>query len=57
VVVHGAALALTGSKDLVPLRAVHSVRSSDEVRQLGRIVVVVGLVIGAIAFVVRLLAG
>ena len=57
VVLYGAMLALTGSRDLVPLRAAHSIRNPDEVRQLGRIVVVVGIVIGVVALVVRLFAG
>ena len=54
---YGAALAATGNKELLPLHAQHSVSNKDEVRRVGRIVVVVGLVIGAMALLLRIVAG
>ena len=54
-VLYGAVLAWTGNKSLLPVRASHSIRGPHDVRRVGRIVVIVGLVIGALALVVRLL--
>lgn len=56
-VLYGAVLARTGNKDLLPYRAMHSVRNKADVRRVGRIVVIVGLVIGALSLLVRLIAG
>lgn len=50
-VLYGAAIAKTGNKDLLPYRAQHSVRNAEDVRRVGRITVVVGLVIGALSLV------
>jgi hypothetical protein len=55
-VVHGAILAKTGNKVLLPLRATHSIRNRNEVKRVGRIVIGTGLVIGAIAAFVACLA-
>lgn len=46
-VLYGLLLAKTGNRDLMPYRAMHSIRNKEEVRHVGRIVVVVGLVLGA----------
>ncbi len=56
-VLYGALLVGTGDKALMPINTVHSVRGPEDVRHVGRIVVVVGLVIGAVALAGRLLAG
>ena len=48
-VFYGAALAKTGNKNLLPYRAMHSVRGPQDVKRVGRITVVIGLVIGALA--------
>lgn len=50
-VLYGAAIAKTGNKDLLPYRAQHSVRNAEDVRRVGRITVVVGLVIGTLSLV------
>ena len=55
-VAYGAILAKTGNKELLPRRAVHSIRNGDEVKRVGRIVIRTGLVIGAIAAFVACLA-
>lgn len=46
-VLYGLLLAKTGNRDLMPYRAIHSIRNKEEVKRVGRIVVVVGLVLGA----------
>ena len=55
-VLYGALLAKTGDKNLLPYRAMHSVRGSHDVKRVGRIVVVVGLVIGLAALLLRIAA-
>ena len=45
---YGAILAKTGNKELLPMRAIHSVRGPEDVKRVGRIVVVVGLVVGIV---------
>lgn len=45
-VLYGLLLAKTGNRDLMPYRATHSIRNKEEVKRVGRIVVVVGLVLG-----------
>ena len=54
---YGAALAQTGNKELLPSRAERSVRGSSDVKRVGKITMAVALVIGAIALLVRLVAG
>ena len=39
-----------------PYRAMHSVRGSGDVRRVGRAEVLIGLAIGALALLIRLLA-
>jgi len=51
-VLYGAAIAATGDINLLPYRAARSIRNKEEVRRVGRIVVVCGLVIGALALLV-----
>ena len=46
---YGAALVRTGDKNLLPARAIHSVRGPHDVRRVGRITMRVGLVIGILA--------
>lgn len=46
---YGAVIAKTGDKTLLPYRSRHSIGSSADVKRVGRIVVVVGLVIGALS--------
>ena len=53
---YGAILARTGNKNLLPYRAMHSVRGSGDVRRVGRAVVLIALAIGALALLIRLLA-
>lgn len=53
VVLYGAILAKTGDKELLPYRAMHSVRTREDVVRVGRISMWVGLVIGAFALLVR----
>jgi hypothetical protein len=48
------AIARTGDKSLLPLRAQHSIRNSDDVRRVGRITLVVAAVICAAMLLVRL---
>ena len=55
-VCYGAVLAKTQNKDLLPYRAMHSVRSARDVLRVGRVTTLVGLVIGVLALLVRLLA-
>ena len=45
-VLYGLLLAKTGNRDLMPYRTTHSIRNKEEVMRVGRIVVVVGLVLG-----------
>lgn len=49
---YGMAIAATGDINLLPYRAMHSISNKEDVRRVGRIVVVCGLVIGAIALLV-----
>ncbi len=51
-VLYGALMAKTGSLELMPYRARHSISNRDEVKRVGRIVVVVGLVLGALMLLV-----
>lgn len=55
-VLYGLLLAKTGNRDLVPYRATHSIRNKDDVKRVGRIVVVVGLVLGAVMLLVHTLS-
>ena len=55
-VLYGLLLAKTGNRDLMPYRAIHSIRNKDDVKCVGRIVVVVGLVLGAVMLLVHALA-
>lgn len=48
---YGAAIAKTGNRDLLPYRAIHSIRNSEDVKRVGRIVVRVGLIVGAFSLV------
>lgn len=54
---YGAELARTGNKKLLPYRAERSVRGPDDVRRVGKISMVIALVIGALAVLVKLIAG
>lgn len=49
---YGLLLAKTGNRDLMPYRATHSIGGKDDVRRVGRIVVVVGLALGALMLLV-----
>lgn len=51
-ILYGLLLAKTGDRNLMPYRATHSIRNKDDVRRVGRIVVMVGLVLGAVMFLV-----
>lgn len=51
-VLYGVAIAATGDINLLPYRAARSIGNKEEVRRVGRIVVVCGLVIGALALLV-----
>lgn len=57
-VLYGALVAKTGDINLLPYRSSRSIPSGDDeqVRRVGRIVVRVGLVIGAIALVLAFVA-
>jgi len=55
-VLYGAVLAATGNVGLLPRRASLSIKGPDDVRRVGRIVLIVGAVIGAIALVVGLVS-
>lgn len=55
-VIYGAVLTQTGNIELLPWRAQHSIRGPEDVRRVGRITLIVGVVIGVIALLVRLLA-
>lgn len=50
-VLYGLLLAKTGNRDLMPYRAQHSIRNKEDVKRVGRIVIVVGLVLGAVMLV------
>ncbi|MDO4404923.1 MAG: hypothetical protein Q4C09_07785 [Atopobiaceae bacterium] len=56
-VVYGGVIAATGDKNLLPLRAQLSIRNKQDVMRVGRIVVIVGLVIGVLALMLRIYAG
>ncbi len=53
---YGIALAKTGNVELMPIQTVHSIRGPEDVKRAGRIVVIVGLVIGALSLVLMLVA-
>lgn len=55
-VCYGAILVKTGNKELLPYRAMHTVRNKQDVMRVGRIVIVVGIVIAVVALLVRFLA-
>lgn len=55
-VCYGAILAKTGDKELLPYRAMHTVRNKQDVMRVGRIVIVVGVVIGVAALLLRFFA-
>ena len=46
---YGALIFATGNKDLLPMRAQHSVRTKDDVRVVGKYTAIVGAVIAALA--------
>ena len=48
-VLYGLLMVKTGNKDLIPYRAIHSVRNADDVRRVGRWVLCVGVAIGVLA--------
>ena len=53
--IYGGAIYATGDKSLLPLRAQLSIRGPEDVKRVGLITARVGLVIGVLAFIVRLL--
>lgn len=53
-VAYAALLVATGNKELLPYRAIHSIRGPEDVRRVGRIVIVVGVVIGLAALALRI---
>jgi hypothetical protein len=55
-VLYGLLLAKTGNRNLMPYRATHSIRNKEDVRRVGRIVVMVGLVLGAVMLLTFALA-
>lgn len=55
-VLYGLLMAITGNRDLMPYRAIHSIRNKEDVKRVGRIVVVIGLVLGAVMLVVHVFA-
>ena len=55
-VIYGAVLTQTGNVELLPWRAQHSIRGPEDVKRVGRITIVVGIVIGLVALLVRLFA-
>ena len=54
-ILYGALLFKTGDKELLPYRAKHSVRSAEDVKRVGKITATIGVVIGALALLVRML--
>lgn len=55
-VLYGILLTSTGDAELLPYRAMYSVSGPEDVRRVGRIVAVIGLIIGGICAVVRFLS-
>ncbi len=55
-VLYGLLLAKAGNRNLMPYRATHSIRNKEDVRRVGRIVVMVGLVLGAVMLLTFALA-
>ena len=55
-VLYGGVIAVTGDKELLPYRARHSIRTKEDVRRVGRITVVVGLVVGGLALLLKVVA-
>lgn len=53
---YSAILVKTGDKELLPYRAMYTVRNKEDVRHVGRITLVVALVIGALALLLRIFA-
>lgn len=51
---YGLLLTRTGSKDLMPIQSVHSIRGPQDVKRVGRIVIIVGCVIGIVSLVLLL---
>ena len=56
-VIYGAILVKTGDKNLLPYRAMHSVRNSEDVRRVGLITARIGMVIGIIMLVFSFIGG
>ncbi|MBQ9005274.1 MAG: hypothetical protein IJ092_02750 [Atopobiaceae bacterium] len=52
---YGALIYTTGNKDLLPMRAQHSVRTKDDVRVVGKYTAIVGAIIATLAGVAFLL--
>ena len=52
---YGALIMRTRNKELIPRRAVHSIRDEADVYLVGKYVVIVGLVLGAVLVVAALL--
>ena len=52
---YGALIMRTRNKELMPRRAVHSIRGEADVHRVGKYVVIVGLVLGAVLIVAALL--
>ena len=55
-ILYGALIARSGNAELLPLRARHSIRGAEDVRRVGRYVLIVGVVIGAIALLCAIIA-
>ncbi|MDO4538017.1 MAG: hypothetical protein Q4B54_07630 [Coriobacteriales bacterium] len=53
---YGAAMVKTGDGGLVPFQSAHSIRDRNDVKYLGRIVAIVGLIIGIVALALLLSA-
>lgn len=53
---YGAILAKTGSKDLLPMRAAISISSKDEVRRVGAIVCRIGVIIAVVCLIALVLS-
>lgn len=51
IVAYGFVLYKTGSVDLMPYRAIHSIRGKQDVKHVGLVTMRVGLVLGAVLLV------
>lgn len=54
---YGTALCRTGNKDLLPVRAKHSVRTKADVKRVGKYTLVIGAAILAVVLMAVLLHG